>query len=133
MIDNDQAAAEQEQRIPQLHDREVSQVARVHGVTRNTEGRERDGEAVDEPEERLRTHNAVDEVSQQFGGEDRVLLDELGEVVESGGDGEGEEGEAQEDADVAQDGEDEHVDSECVTAHSDRSFQIGVENRDALH
>jgi len=42
------------------------------------------GEAVDDYQQELQGDDAVDEAGEQFLGEDGVLFDELGEVVESG-------------------------------------------------
>lgn len=61
----------------------------------------REGQAVDNGEEGLRRYYGVDHAAEGFAGEDGVLFDELGEVVEPGGDGEGEEEEAEEEAGVA--------------------------------
>ena len=67
----------------------------------DAEGGEVQGEFVDGGEEDLGADYGVDHVAEGFAGEDRVLFDELGEVVEAGGDGEGEEEEAEEKAGVA--------------------------------
>ena len=63
---------------------------------------------VDQPEQELGYADCVDELSKEFRGEDRVLLDELGEIVETGSDREGEEAESKEEAEIAQQREDVH-------------------------
>lgn len=52
--------------------------------------------------------DGVDEIAQEAGREDGVLLDEFGEIVKPRSYGEGEEAEAQEEAYVAQEGKDPH-------------------------
>ena len=76
----------------------MSEVTGVYGVACDAEDGEVEGEAVDEPEEGLDDADAVYESPEEFGGEDGVFFDELGEIVEAGGDGEGEEAEAYEEA-----------------------------------
>ena len=46
--------------------------------------RQAEGEAVDDAEEQLEADDDVDETSQRLFGNDGVLLNELGEVVEPG-------------------------------------------------
>lgn len=53
-----------------------------------------EGEAVDEPEQRLDAHDAIYNARQEALGDNRMLLDQLGEVVEAGRDGEREEAHA---------------------------------------
>ena len=47
--------------------------------------RQAEGEAVDDAEEQLEADDDVDETSQRLFGNDGVLLNELGEVVEARG------------------------------------------------
>lgn len=63
---------------------------------------------VDQPEQELGHADRIDELSKEFRGEDRVLLDQLGEIVETGSDREGEEAKAKEEAEIAQQREDVH-------------------------
>ncbi len=51
-------------------------------------------EAIDDAEEELEGDDGVDHAGEDFFGKDGVFFDDLGEVVEAGGDGEGEEEEA---------------------------------------
>ena len=67
----------------------------------DAEGGEAEGEFVDGCEKELGRDYGVDHAAEGFAREDRVLFDELGEVVEAGGDGEGEEEEAEEETGIA--------------------------------
>ena len=78
-------AREDEQRVCQLDDGEAAQVLRVDDMAGHAEGAEADGEFVDEAEEDLEGYHGVYEAREELLGEDGVLFDELGEVVESGG------------------------------------------------
>ena len=49
----------------------------------DAEGGREDGEAVDEAEDELEDHDGEDEFCEEAFRDDGVLLDELGEVVES--------------------------------------------------
>lgn len=60
--------------------------------------RQGEWETVDKPEERLYADDGVDESAKETSGEDGVLLDELGQIVESRGYGEGEKTETKEEA-----------------------------------
>ena len=82
MIHNDKGAAEEKQWIAQLDDGEVSQVAGVDAMACDAEGRQGEGEAVDQAEEDLRSHDAVDEISKESSGEDTMFFDEFGEIVQ---------------------------------------------------
>ena len=77
-------AREDEDGIAQLDDGETPQVLPVDGMTADAEEGEGRGEAVDEDEEGLEADDGVDEAREQFLGEDGVLLDKLGKVVEPG-------------------------------------------------
>ncbi len=52
-------------------------------MTPHAKQREEDREAVDEREQELDRDDAVDQPREESFGEDRVLFDEFGEVVES--------------------------------------------------
>ena len=67
----------------------------------DAESGESEGKFVDDGEEGLGGYDGVDHAAEGFAREYGVLFDELGEVVEAGGDGEGEEEEAEEEAGVA--------------------------------
>lgn len=60
-----------------------------------------EGETIHEPEECLDANDGIDEVAEEARGEDGVLLDKLGEVIEAGCYGESEEAEAKDKAEVA--------------------------------
>jgi len=64
-------------------------------MARGAEQCEVEGEAVDEPEEDLGRNNSVDETVEDFRGKDGMLLDKFRQVVEARGDGESQEGEAE--------------------------------------
>ena len=76
-------AGENKDRIRKLHDREVAQVLEVDGMARDAEQRERNWKAVDHDEEPLEHDDAVDEARQELLRDDRVLLHQLGEVVQA--------------------------------------------------
>lgn len=101
-------ARQDKYRIRQLNDRKAPQVEHVHGVTRDAHDRRHQRQTIDEQQRRLDQHDGVDEARQEALGRDRVLFDELREVVQARGDGEGEEGEAQREAEVAYQGQDPH-------------------------
>lgn len=101
MIDQHQHTRSDEDRVCELHPREAAQVLQVEDVAADAESGGQEREAVDEGEQGLRGDYDVDEAAESFAGEDGVLFDELGEVVEARGDGEGEEEEAEEEASVA--------------------------------
>ena len=73
----------------------------IEDVGCDAEGGEPQGEAVDDGEESLGGDDGVDHAAEGFARKHGVLFDELGEVVEAGGYGEGEEEEAEEEAGVA--------------------------------
>ena len=68
-----------------------------------------DRKPVDQHEAEVEKNDGVDETVEVAGGGDGVLFDELGEVVEAGGEGEGQEDEAEGEAQVAESGEDVHL------------------------
>ena len=91
-------------------------------MTGDTDEGEADGETVDESEEDLNGDDGVDEAGEQFAGQNGVLFDQFGKIVESTGfarlpvsakgkginqagvertNGKSEEAEAQEDPEVA--------------------------------
>jgi len=94
VVGQDQATAEDEQGVRQLHNGEVSQVAHVAQVRDYAQRREVPGELVDQREEQLDDDDAIDQTAQHFGAEDGVFFDQFGQVVEPAGYAEGEEGEA---------------------------------------
>lgn len=70
-----------------------------------------EGESIDNPQSRLGDNDGVDQPRQEALGEDGVLLDELGQVVEARGDGQGKEAEADESPGVADERENPHLES----------------------
>lgn len=61
----------------------MAQVAHVDGMARDADEGGEQGEAVDQRQERLHGDGGVDEAREELAGEDGVLFDQLGEVVES--------------------------------------------------
>lgn len=92
-----QHTTQYEQRISELDNRKMPQVARIDGMRCDAQSRQGEREVVYEPEEHLCADDGVDEVAEETRREDGVLLDEFREVVEPGGYGEGEEAEAKDD------------------------------------
>lgn len=79
----------------------MPQITCIDGMRCDAQDGQEQGEAIYEPEERLDPDDGVDEIAEEASGEDGVFLDELGEVVEAGGYGEGEKAEAEDEAEVA--------------------------------
>lgn len=75
MIRQHQHTRQHEQRIPQLNNREMPQITRVHRMTTRRKQRQEEGEGVEEVEEAVEGEDGVDEEAQEAGGEDRVLFD----------------------------------------------------------
>ena len=111
----------------ELDDGEVAQVLQVDGMAGDAEEGKPEGKAVDDEEQELQHDDAVDEAREKFLREYRVLFHQLGEIVKTGGYGEAlvsgkqrlrigwhgtygecEEGEAEQDAYVANKREDPH-------------------------
>lgn len=108
VIDDDQDAARNEERVGELDDGEMSQVRRIDTVARDTQECQLPRESIDQPQEDLRSHHRVDQASQQFGAEDRIFFHEFRQVVEARSDRQREETKAQDQAEVAENGEDVH-------------------------
>lgn len=94
VVDDDEGATRQEERVRQFDDGEVSQVGAVDDVAPDAQEGQVPGEAVDEPQEKLRCDDGPDQSLQEFGAEDGVFLDQFGEVIEARRDGKREEAEA---------------------------------------
>jgi hypothetical protein len=73
------------QRICQLDGGEVTKILHVRSMAANCEEGEFGRKTVDQPEQRLHKDDEVDEVGEDSFRQDCVLLDELGEIVESRG------------------------------------------------
>ena len=61
----------------------MAQVAHVDGMAGDAHEGGEQGEAVDQRQERLDGDGGVDEAREELAGEDGVLFDQFGEVVES--------------------------------------------------
>ena len=96
VVDQDEHAGGQEDRVREFDPGEAPQVLVVEDVGGDAEGGEGEGEFVDCCEEELDRDHGVDHAAEGFAREDGVLFDELGEVVEAGGNGECKEEEAEE-------------------------------------
>lgn len=83
VVDDDEGATRQEKGVRQLDDGEVPQVDGVDDVAHDAQQRQVPWEAVDEPQEHLRRHNHPDQSLEEFRAEDRVLLHQFREVVET--------------------------------------------------
>ena len=96
MVYEHQHARGQEYRIREFDPGKAPQVLVVEDVRGDAEGGEGEGQFVDDGEEELDRDHGVDHAAEGFAREDGVLFDELGEVVEAGGNGECKEEEAEE-------------------------------------
>jgi len=67
-------AREDEDRVAELDDWEMSQVPQVDGMASYTEQREEEREAIDRGEEELDEDDGVDETGKEFAREDGVLF-----------------------------------------------------------
>ena len=104
VVDQDEHARGQEDRIGELDPGEAPQVLVVEDVGSDAEAGEGERQFVDCCEEDLSADDDVDHAAEGFTREDGVLFDQLREVVEARGYGEGEEEEAEEKAGVALEG-----------------------------
>lgn len=73
----------QEERVCKLHKRKTAHVAQVDDVRNDAEHRQAEWKAIDEAKEELEDDDAVDQSRKYPLRENSVLLDELGEVVET--------------------------------------------------
>ena len=101
MIYQDQRAAREEDGIGEFDDGKTAQVEGVDDVGGDGDGGEPERESVDEGEKDLDADDGIDHAGERLFGEDGVFFDEFGEVVEARGDGQCEEEESEEEAQVA--------------------------------
>ena len=87
MVDQHQRARQHEHGFGQLDDGEAAEVLAVHEVAGDGEGGKGPGEAVDQGGQHVEAHDGVDQARERLSGGNGVLFNELGEVVEAGGDG----------------------------------------------
>ena len=73
-----------------------------------------EGETVDEAEEKLQDHDGVDEARKEAFGDNGVLFDQFREIIETRGDGQGEEAEAHDGAEIAHERKNPHLVCHCL-------------------
>ena len=110
---DEHADAAEEFRAGEFHEGEASEEAVVNALRADGEGDAEEGEPVDDEQGDAEPHRDLDGPRQNFLGDAGVLLDHLGEVVQTGGEAHGDEHQEEVSADVHDDvGEDSHVGSE---------------------